>query len=116
MEFTTFVRKPFTVEAVEITEENIAEVAEQIGELRSKPDGGSFIHVNRKLVPNVFRVYPGFFMTQMGDNVRVYSRRIFKEQFVEVAPDIQGWIDFINGPDEMPVPASEVEEEVVATP
>lgn len=83
MEFTTFVRKPFLVEAVEITAENIEEVAKFVGDLRQKEDGTPFILVDRRLVPNVYRVYPGFFMTKMGENVRCYSRKIFREQFIE---------------------------------
>lgn len=85
MEFTTFVRKPFVVQAVEITTENIEEVAKYIGDVREREDGTKYILVDRRLVPNVFKVYPGFFMTKMGENVRCYSRKIFKEQFVEAA-------------------------------
>src|SRR5580765_2394115 len=83
MEFTTFVRKPFVVEAVEITAENINEVAKYIGDVREREDGTQYILVDRRLVPNVFKVYPGFFMTKMGENIRCYSRKIFKEQFME---------------------------------
>ena len=83
MQFTTFVRKPFVVEAVEVTTENIEEVAKYVGDLREKEDGTQYILVDRRLVPNVFRVYPGFYMTKMGENVRCYSRKIFREQFVE---------------------------------
>lgn len=81
MEFNTYVRKPFVVEAVEITEENIEEVAEFVGTIRHKEDGTKYIFVDRRLVPNLFRVYPGFFMTRMGDNVRCYSPKIFNDQF-----------------------------------
>lgn len=97
MEFTTFVRKPFVVEAVEVTLENIAEVAEHVGDLKSKDDGTPYILVDRRLVPNVFKVYPGFFMTKMGDNVRCYSRKIFLEQFMEKDDTIQPWLDFLDG-------------------
>ena len=106
MEFTTFVRKPFTVEAVEITNENIAELAEFIGTLRERDNGQKFIQVDRRAVPNVFRVYPGFWMTKMGDNVRCYSKRIFKDQFTESTDEIEGWVKFLNG--------EEVEDEEVA--
>lgn len=96
MEFGTFVRKPFTVEATEVTTENIGEVAELIGTLREKDDGTPYIHVDRRLVPNLFRVYPGFWMTKMGDNVRCYSKRIFRQQFIEATPQIEGWIEYLN--------------------
>jgi hypothetical protein len=97
VEFTTFVRKPFVVDAVEITTQNIAEVANYIGDLREKEDGTPYILVDRRLVPNVLRVYPGFFMTKMGENVRCYSRRIFREQFTEQSEEIKPWIDFMTG-------------------
>lgn len=83
MDFKTFVRKPFVVEAVEVTPENIHEVAKYIGDVREREDGTQYILVDRRLVPNVFKVYPGFFMTKMGENVRCYSKKIFREQFVE---------------------------------
>ncbi len=97
MDFDTFVRKPFVVQAVEITTDNIEEVAKYIGDVREKEDGTRYILVDRRLVPNVFKVYPGFFMTKMGDNIRCYSKKIFKEQFVEATSDIKAWVDFING-------------------
>jgi hypothetical protein len=96
MEFTTFVRKPFTVEAVEVTEENIAEIAKFCGTLREKENGQKFIQVDRRLVPNVFRIYPGFWMTKMDDNIRCYSRRIFNEQFARNNPEIENWVKFMN--------------------
>ncbi len=95
MQFTTFVRKPFVVDAVEVTTENIAEVAKYVGDLREKEDGTPYILVDRRLVPNVFRVYPGFFMTKMGENVRCYSRKIFKEQFMVQTDEIKPWVDFM---------------------
>lgn len=97
--FTTFVRKPFVVEAVEITEDNIEEVANYVGDLRHKEDGTPYILVDRRLVPNVERVYPGYFMTKMGENVRCYSRRIFKEQFMVQTEQIKPWVDFMVAAD-----------------
>lgn len=96
METTTFVRKPFTVQAVEVTRENIKEVAELVGFLREKDDGTPYIQVDRRLVPNIYRVYPGFWMTKMGDNIRCYSKRIFRDQFVESTPEIENWVNFMN--------------------
>lgn len=95
MEFSSFVRKPFVVQAVEVTVDNISEVAKYVGDLREKEDGTKYILVDRRLVPNVFRVYPGFYMTKMGENVRCYSRKIFREQFVEEDENIRPWIDFM---------------------
>jgi hypothetical protein len=110
MQFTEFVRRPFVVEAIEVTEENIAEVAEYVktvlanyvGELRSKEDGTPFISVDRHLVPNIFKVYPGFFLTRMGDHIRCYSRKVFMEQFVENGPNITTWVEFLKSDGETP--------------
>jgi hypothetical protein len=105
VDFIAFVRKPFTVEAVEITKENIEEIAPLVGALRAKDDGTPFIQVDRKLVPNIYRVYPGFWMTKMetkdGPNIRCYSKRIFREQFTENTPEINDWVEFLNGNTEL---------------
>lgn len=96
MEFTTYVRRPFVVQAVEVTTANIAEVATLVGELNEKRDGTPYIMVNPELVPNVERVYPGYYMTKMGDNVRCYSRRVFREQFMEKNEENRGLFDYVE--------------------
>lgn len=96
VELTKFVRKPFTVEAVEITIDNIAEIATVVGTLRTKEDGSPYIQVNRQLVPNVFKVYPGFWMTKLGNNIRCYSGHIFTAQFIEISPNIEKLLEYIN--------------------
>lgn len=112
MQFKEFVRKPFTVEAVEVTVENIDEIAKFVGTLSHKQDGTPFIQVDRRLIPNVFRVFPGFWMTKMNDNIRCYSRRVFTEQFTDMTPDIKQWVDFMNDEqdDESETPASPEQE------
>lgn len=102
MIFNTYVRKPFTVEAVEITAENIAEIAKYVGDLREKEDGSPYILVEPRLVPNIEKVYPGFFMTRMGDNVRCYSRRIFRDQFTQQTPELKPYIDHMVNGDPLP--------------
>jgi hypothetical protein len=97
MVFKEFVRKPFVVEAVEITTENIAECAKHIGDLCEKDDGSPFIQVERRLIPNVDRVFPGYWMTRMDDSIRCYSKKVFKQQFVEQDADIKQWINYMNG-------------------
>lgn len=93
MEFTKFVRKPFMVEAVEVTEENIAEIAKLVGKLRHKDDGSPYIHVDRRLFPNLYSVHPGFWMTKMGDNIRCYSKPVFNKQFIEVHDGVATWFE-----------------------
>lgn len=110
LDFTNYVRKPFVVDAVEITEANIEQVAPYIGDIKTKEDGSKYILVDNRLVPNVTRVYPGFFLTKMGENVRCYSRKIFREQFVPTTPEMAAWIEYLeaHGGVEAPAMASEV--------
>lgn len=84
MEMNEFIRKPFAVQAIQITEENIAEVADFVeGTLSEKHDGSPYILVNRRGVPRDYRAYPGLWMTQRGTNIRFYSEKIFEDQFVQ---------------------------------
>ena len=89
MEFTTFVRKPFVVEAVEVTEDNIAEIAGHLGTLETKEDGTPYIQVERRPFLNIKEVTPGYWMTMMGNNIRCYSKLVFEKQFIQSTPDIE---------------------------
>lgn len=100
MEYTKFVRKPFVVEAVEVTEDNIEEIAKYVGTIRKKDDGSSFIQVDRRLIPNILTVYPGFWLTRMGGNTRCYSARVFNEQFAPMDSSMEELVEKINGPEE----------------
>ena len=95
MEFEEFIRKPFVVEAVRVTEENIADIAEYVGDLREY-NGQTYIRVDRRLVPKVARVEPGFWMTRMGDNIRCYSDEIFRAQFTHITPEVKSWIEYLE--------------------
>lgn len=98
MEFNAYVRLPFEVEAVEITEDNIEELAQFIGELKEKEDGTPYIAVDRKLIPNVYRVFPGFWLTRMGKKHRCYAPKIFKEQFKEKEGRWGEYFFFVDAP------------------
>lgn len=100
MEFTTYVRKPFEIEAVQITPQNIEELAPLIGQLRRFGDGKPYIFVDRQLVPNLDRVFPGFWVTRIGDNIRCYSKRVFADQFTSITPEIKEWMDYMNTKDD----------------
>lgn len=80
-EFTAFVRKPFSVMAQQITPENIDELAKLVGEVRIKNEE-KYIALDRRIVPNVGRAYVGWYVTKLGDNLRCYSPKVFKEQFM----------------------------------
>lgn len=97
MELTEYIRKPFIVEAVEITKENVEDVAAYVGEVvYDEDDKPMYIESDRQLMPGIPRVYLGFYMTRMGDNIRCYSRRVFFEQFTMLNDDIQKWVDFLE--------------------
>jgi hypothetical protein len=94
--FDKFVRKPFVVDAVLITDENIEEIAPYIGTLERKPDGSAYILVDRRIIRNVPRVYPGYYMTKMGDRIRCYSAEVFVNQFVANDESIESWVQYMN--------------------
>lgn len=84
MEFNTYIRKPFIVEAVEITDENIEEVAALIGKIKINEETEvAFIALDRRVIPNVGRAYVGWWLTKLGDNYRCYAPKVFTEQFIE---------------------------------
>lgn len=87
MEFTHFVRRPFAVEAVEITEANLQEVAKLVGTVRTL-DGVTFISCDRRIVPNIRRAYVGWYLTRLGDSFRCYSPTVFLSQFVDFVPEV----------------------------
>lgn len=96
MEFETFVRKPFVVEAVEITEDNIAEAAKLIGTLRHDEDGKPYINVNRMLFPNLFKVFLGYWMTTLDDQIRCYSAAVFERQFIRSNAGVEHWMNSLK--------------------
>lgn len=80
-DFLTYVRKPFFVKALKVTLENIRQVSEMIGELREPPGEEPFIRVDKTKVPNIYNVRLGFYVTQMGRNIRCFAPEVFEEQF-----------------------------------
>lgn len=92
MEFKEFVRRPFKVEAVRITEENIEEIAKMIGEIKTKGDE-KVIVLDKRIVPNMPRAYVGWWVTRFNDNLRCYSNKIFNEQF---QPSTASWDEWFN--------------------
>lgn len=82
MQFDTFVRKPFTVEAVEVTRENMHEISMLIeGELIEEDGEDPFIRVNSRKTPNLHKVKLGAWLSKMGEKYRVYSKEVFMSGF-----------------------------------
>lgn len=87
LEFQPFVRKPFNVQAIEVTRDNLEQIATELGLGEVKVKEGTntrYIQVNPAVIPNVSGIFPGFWVTKMGNNMRCYTRRIFFEQFMEM--------------------------------
>lgn len=92
MQFQTYQRRPFQVEAVQVTLENIEEIAEMVGVLKHKGDGTPYIEVEKdvkkaKFVPNIFNVHLGYWVTRMGNTTRCYSPKVFNSQY-EIVVDV----------------------------
>lgn len=109
LELTEFVRLPYRVHAVLITEENIEEVAKSVGTL-DRDDDGPFIRVNRKRVPNVYKVRPGYWMTKLDKKIRCFAPHIFEAQFRLITPEVEQCLRYLDGEDiedvEIPVETS----------
>lgn len=97
MDFQTFVRKPFAIDAVEITDDNIEDLASLHGTLRVDDSGVKYIEMENRRGQSTRRIYKGFWMTKMGKNVRFYQARVFNEQFTQNTPEIDEWVRFMNG-------------------
>lgn len=99
LEFKTYVRKPFVIEAVEITVENIEEIAPQVGTLHHKEeDGTPYIFVDPRIIPGVKRVYPGYMLTRKEDTIRCYSPKVFRAEFrdPENSPEMLKWVEYMD--------------------
>lgn len=92
MTFDKFIRRPFAVEAIMITSENIAELAAVLGELKEK-DGEHWIAIDRRIVPNIRKAYLGWWITKLDDNYRAYSPKVFEKEFM---PHTIDWDAFLS--------------------
>lgn len=80
-----YTRKPFTVEAVQVTSENFNAVAEWCGgEVQSLSDGASFIKVDvsRPITTRQTRAFPGDWVLFAGRNFKVYTEKAFRTNFI----------------------------------
>lgn len=102
MEFNSYLRKPFKVEAIEITEENLDEIAKDVGTINTKGNGSRFIMVDRRLVPNVLEVFPGYWLTRLGPNIRCFPGYVFNSQFVKVDEVVEDLLKKLNATDDKP--------------
>lgn len=88
---TKYVRKAFAVEAVEVTRDNVEEVAEWCGgEVKTSPGKGGrrqqqFVKVPVKnpLNDRQTRAYPGDWVLSAGAGFKVYTQKAFSASFEE---------------------------------
>ena len=98
---TTFVRKPFPVQAVQVTTENMNEIAEWCnGEIRNlgEHDGrwGPFVEVDviNPLRPRQAQAFVGDWVLQSEKGFKVYTRSAFEKCF-DSAEDCRRVVDDI---------------------
>lgn len=79
-----YVRKPFEVEAVQVTEDNIGDVADWCdGELRSTAENIPFVKVkvHRPLTTRQTRAFVGDWILYAGRGFKVYTTKAFETSF-----------------------------------
>ena len=80
-------RKPFTVEAVQVTEGNIMDLSDWCeGEIRNTANGGMFIkvHVHRPMSIRQTRAFVGDWILFSGKGFKVYPDKAFEANFAKV--------------------------------
>lgn len=94
LEYETFVRAPFKIEAVEVTDENIHQIAEMLGSkiFTDTRTGNTFIGVDNNEMPGIYRIYAGFWVTKMGHRFRAYSQQRFLKEFIRLSDGVEGWV------------------------
>lgn len=81
---TTYVRKPFEVEAVEVTDENMEAIQEWCqGTLQMEENGRKFIKVRvaRALNERQTKAFPGDWILYAGTGFKVYTAKAFFKTF-----------------------------------
>lgn len=86
MQVSNYIRKPFGVEAVQVTKENMSEVATWChGEIHSEEGDtrGSFVHVrvHNPMNDRQTRAYVGDWVLYAGKGFKVYTNKAFNNSF-----------------------------------
>ncbi len=87
LDTTKYVRKPFYVDAVQITTENIDEIAQWCeGEVQSDKDGTKYVKVRvlRPLNDRQTKAYVGDWVLYAGTGFKVYTTKAFGNSFEKV--------------------------------
>ena len=86
LDLKSYVRRPFTVTAIRVTDENMSDVADWCeGEIRTTANGTSFIkvNVNRPATARQTRAFVGDWLLYAGRGFKVYTDRAFELSFEE---------------------------------
>lgn len=92
MKTAKFIRKPFEVDAVQVTTENINDVAKWCqGEVRTDSDGKEFIKVRvmRVIDERQTQAYVGDWVLYAGTGYKVYTPKAFQKSFVEKTKELR---------------------------
>lgn len=103
MDYQTFVRKPFLVEGVEVTNDNMAELAEMVGDgkIRHKDNGEPYFLSDRRIIRSVARVELGYWVTKMDDHFRVYKPSVFDGLFWVCSPVLTQLVNLMHSHEEV---------------
>lgn len=89
IETAKFTRRPFVVEAVNVTAETMEEIARWCKGVVVSADDGSYIkvEVEKPLSERQTRAYPGDWVLYAGTGFKVYKDRAFHKTFVKADPN-----------------------------
>lgn len=107
--FDKFIRTPFQVKAVRITNENMDQVAELCGEVKTRK-GERYIALDPHIIPNVKTAYRGWYITMLGDGLRCYAPKVFRDQFTKLPDGRSITVTFPEDADEGPEVSTEVDD------
>lgn len=82
LDYSNFVRIPFEIRGVQITEENMDVVHGLVGhEIRTLEDGARVIILDRKKIRAIREAVVGSWLCVMNGRYRVYTDRAFRQSF-----------------------------------
>lgn len=87
------IREPFAIEAIQVTNDNMAELAKVFGRLMVEEDRTPYIAVSRKYARRGWKLHLGGYVTRMDEKIRFYSEKVFRDQFVPRST----WLSHMRG-------------------
>lgn len=87
LETTQYIRKPFSIDAVQVTDDNIKEVAKWVdSEVRTDSQGQYVkVRVHRPLNDRQTKAYVGDWVLYAGTGYKVYTPKAFAQSFEQVS-------------------------------